>query len=408
MSLVTVDQGLSSASNLGVVIIAAHGLSASDFGRFSLILLIYAFALGPTRAVISLPALIFPEDADRRPWSVLGSALVLDLWAGVFCLALGAVLLLTESDMGPALLLLGALLPLLQLHDVARYLAIARAKPGGAILLDTTWLVLMAGAFILLWTSDRLSFFSFILAWGGTGALASALILFQYGLPGRRDLTLGWLRERWDLSWRSLVGNVTSTGGALVGASLISLVSSPVAVAAVRAALLLGRPSATVQAAVSSSTAADVARQVPDDARLRKHQRRAMAIAAAVALVNLVVLVALPDWLGTMILGNVWPLIDPLMLPIGLVVLAMAAQAGVRAALLGRRQMHVTMIADIVGAVLSIVSVVVGAMVADASGAVWGLVVGSALTSLCWWVAFEWYMRRARGLAPDPVGESLA
>lgn len=393
VSTVTIDQTVSSGSNLLVVILGAHALTPLDFGLFSLILLIYGFALAPTRAVISVPVLVHPEDADQRPWRVLGSASVLGLWVGAIFMVVGFVLYFTGSPMGVAALLPGPLLALLQLHDVGRYLAIARHTPGRALVLDLTWLVLMIGAYVAVLVLDLVSLSSLILVWGGSGSVAALWIFVHYGFPGRGDISLSWLKERWDFSWRSLVANMSTMGGALIGAVAVAFVSSAVAVAAVRAALLLGRPSATVQMSVSASTAADVARDEGGVRGLRRFQLRAMAISAVVALVNLAILVALPDWAGRIILGNIWPLIEPLMLAVGLAVVVAAAQSGVRAVLLGRRQIQTTMVADIAGAVLTIGSLTVGAVLDDAAGAVWGLVAGQALTVIFWWAAFLRYLR---------------
>jgi O-antigen/teichoic acid export membrane protein len=390
VALVTLDQGLSGASNLLVLVVAAHVLAPIDFGRFALILLIYAFSLSPTRAVISLPAVVHPEDADHRPWEVLGSALVLAVVGGTLSLMIGGGLVVAGSSMGPTALALGVLLPQLTLHDVARYLAIARSRPVGAILLDSTWLILMAGGFaatVVLDLADSL--LPLILVWGGSGAIASLWIFRQYGFPKRGDISLHWLRERWHFSGRNLVANLSANGGGLVAASLITLASSPIAVAAVRASQLLCGPMAAAQTAISTSIAADVAREgATHRTHLVRHQKRALTISVTLALVNLGVFVWLPGWAGKLLLGNVWPLLEPLMLAVGLTTVAMAVGSGIRAVLLGRRQIQLTMRADIAGAMLTIGAVVIGAVRWDAAGAVWGLVVGRALVTAVVWFAY--------------------
>ncbi|WP_460812419.1 MATE family efflux transporter [Nocardioides salsibiostraticola] len=400
-SLVTLDQALSSASNLLVVLVAAHVLAPADFGRFSLILLIYAFALGPTRAMISIPALVHPEDADGRTWAVLGSAVMLALAGGALCLLAGLALLLAGSSMGVPVMFLAAALPFLQVHDVARFISISRAMPGQAIVLDLIWLTLMVAAASAVGFFASFSLLPLLLVWGLSGAAASLWVL-TYGLPTAQDLTLGWLKERWNFSWRSLVGDLTASGGALLGASLMILVSSPVAVAAVRASLLLGRPASALQAAVSTSMTTDVARDQPEDRGLRRRQRRALMLTGTVALANLAVLLLLPDEIGARLLGNIWTLIDPLRLPIGLSIIAAALPSGVRAALLGRRQFKASMRADIVGSVLLVCGMVGGAVINDASGAVWGLVIGQLLTATFWWFSFEQHMRSPDKAATVP------
>lgn len=398
--LVTIDQALSSGSNVLLLIYVAHVVTPIDFGRFSVVMLVATLAQGLVRSLVSLPVLVHPEDADHRPRAVLGSAVLLAVAFDVVCLLAGALLWWGGSAFAVPTLALAAFLPLLQIHDLGRYLAIARGAPVQAIVLDALWIVLMVAAFVAVHFLAAPTLPLLILGWAGAGGLAALWILVQHGVLTRADLTLAWLRERWDFSWRTLVGNVSANAGALLSGVLMSLVSSPVAVAAVRAAILLGRPGAGVQLAVGASAAADIAREKPDDRGLLRHQRRAMAISALAAAVNLGVLLTLPDVVGRALLGEVWPLIEPLLLPAGLALLALAAQSGVRAALLGRREIRVAMVFDIAGTVVTVGSLVAGAALGDAAGAVWGLVVGQSLTTLLWWGAFLRYLRRPRRTAP--------
>ncbi|KAA1427477.1 oligosaccharide flippase family protein [Nocardioides antri] len=392
VSLTSVSQGLSSITNVAAVIAAAHSLTPANFGWFSLLLMVYTVGLGVLHALISVPAVAHPEEADAHPWRILGSALAVTMWGAGPCIAGAALAMALGSPIGTALMALAVSAPLLLLQSIGRYVAFARAQPRKAVALDALWLVLFAVALTVCLVQDWTGLFDITLAWAGTGALAALLLLVQYGWPSERP-SLAWLKMRWEFSWRSLVGNVSATGGALVGSIAVAFVSNPVAVAAVRASMLLRRPGQVIQSAISTSVANDVARQQPDAAGLKRHQRRAMALSSGAALLNLLVLIYLPDPVGRAILGAVWPLIDPLRLPVGLVVLALASQAGVRAALLGCRQIQTIMVAEIVGTVLTIVALVVGAAIADAEGAIWGLVVGTAGISLTWWIAFVRFLR---------------
>jgi O-antigen/teichoic acid export membrane protein len=385
-SLVTFDQGISSASNLLVLIWVAHALSPADFGRFSLVLFVWVFTQnGVVRSLVSSTVMVHPEDADERPRSVLGAAALLSLAVGVFCMVAGAGIWWAGSDIGPPLLLVGALMPLLGVQDVGRYLGIAESKAGRAVVLDTIWLVLLVGAFVGVDIVHDATLMWLVAAWAGSGAISGAWVFVQHGIPRARELSLDWLRQRWDFSWRSLVASSSSAAVALVGSSLMAIVSGPVAVAAVRAALLLERPSTTVQTAVATSAATDIARERSDNAGLLRHQRRTMVASIAVAVINMAVLLVIPDALGKILLGRVWDIVQPLLLVVGFHVAALAAQSGVRAALMGRRQIHAVMIVDILGTVLSIVGLVVGAALGDAQGAMWGGVVGQSITAAVWW-----------------------
>lgn len=394
MSAVTLDNIIFSVSSLLVFIWSAHVLDPADFGRFALVLLVFVFVQGSlVRSLVSWTVMVHPEDADSRPRAVLGSAVLLAVGAGVLCLVAGALLQLGDTGMGSSLLVVGALMPLLAVQEVGRFIAFAQAKPSRAIVIDVMWLVLTVVALTAIQLLDSMSLLWMVIGWGGTGAVAGLWVFAQQGWPRAHDLSLTWLKERWNFSWRSLVAASSSATVALIGAGLVAAVSGPLAVAAVRAALLLERPSTTVQMAVATSAGADIARQRPDNAGLLAHQRRAMLVSLVVAALNFGVLFLIPDALGELVLGDVWHLVTPLLLIIGLRVLVMAGQSGVRAALMGRRQISQVMKIDIAGTVLSIVGFVIGAYLGDAEGAYWGSLVGLSLTVAGWWWALISHLR---------------
>ena len=402
--LVTLDQAVSSASNLLVLIWVAHALSPADFGRFSLVFFIYMFTQnGLVRSLVSTTVVVHPEDADERVRSVVGTAVLLSLGVGASCAAAGALLWWGGSDLGPPVLLTGVLMPLLGVQDCGRYIGIAESRPGRAVVLDSIWLVLIVAAFAVVDLLHGETLMWLVACWAGSGAAAGLWVFVQHGVPRARELSLDWLRHRWDFGWRSLVASSSSGGVALIGSALITIVSGPLAVAAVRAALLLERPSTAVQVAVSTSAAADIAREHPDNAGLLRHQRRTMLVAILVAALNLAVLLLVPDSAGKLLLGDVWHLVDPLLVVVGLHVAATAAQSGVRAALMGRRQIKRVMAIDISGTVITIIGLVVGAAVADGKGAMWGAFIGQALLSVAWWVALVRHL--AEG---DPARASAA
>ena len=393
MSLVTVDQGLSSLSNLLVLVAVAHLLEPVDFGRFSLLFLVYALGQALVRSAVSVPVLVHTHDALERPQEALGAAILLGLAVSGLCVAAGGLMWWAADVMAASVLVLGACLPFLLLHDVGRYLAFARGKPGRAIELDLLWLLLTVGGFVLVIRQDAQELSWIVLAWAGSGAAASLWAFAQYGVPRGRALSMDWVRERWSFVWRSVVSNVAAQGIGLMGGALAAVVSSPVAVAVLRASLLVGRPSATVQAGVGASTAADVAREGPADGGARL-LRRALVVCWAVAVINLGVLYVLPDAVGTAILGGVWPLVEPLILPIGLFGVAAAVHTAVQAVLVGRHEMTRVLWLELSGACLAVVCVVVGAAVGDAAGALWGTLIGQSIASIAWWISFRRYLAR--------------
>jgi O-antigen/teichoic acid export membrane protein len=308
------------------------------------------------------------------------------------------------SALGTPLVVFGVALPLLLLHDVGRYIAIARQRPMGAVVIDTQWLVVMAGGLVALLVFDKSSLAWLVAAWAGSGAVAGLWVFAQCGLPGPGGF--GWLRDRWQFSWRSLVSGLAASGTLLVAAALMTVLSDATSVAAFRAATLLGAPSTAIQTAVSTSAAADIARERDDAAAVWGHIRRAMSISGVIGVLNLVVLVFLPDVLGRALLGAAWEIVKPLMLAVSLKVLLMAAQSGVRASLVGRRRIQVAMVTDMLSILLACVCMVIGADRGGAEGALWGMAVGTGVSTACWWVALWWADRhpeRSAVVAAQPA-----
>lgn len=388
LSIVTIDQILSSVSNVGALVWVAHALAPGDFGRFSLIAMVYTVAVVASRSLISTTALVHPEDADNHPRRILASAVMAGLIVGALCVAAGLFLHAGNSTFAGPMLALAIPLPLMMLQDVGRYLAIARQEPGRAVVLDSLWIALMAGAFVALAKLDGSTLTWLVLAWAGAGGIAGLWVFGQYGAPARGGFE--WLREHWGFSWRSMVSGITSSGIVLLMSALMTLFSSALAVAAFRAATLLSAPSTAIQLAVTISAAADIARERENERAVWHHIRRTITIAFIVGLLNLVVLLFLPDVVGKAMLGESWFLVKPLMLPVVLKVLLMAGQSGLRAALIGQRRITTTMVTDIVSMGLIGICMVAGAAIADVEGALWAMVVATVFSTGCWWVAMVW------------------
>jgi len=392
LGLITIDQVLSSLSNIGALIWVAHAFDPVDFGRFSLILMVYMVAQVAMRSLISTTVVVHPEEADDRPRTILASSVIVGLAAGALSLLAGLALLAMDSPLAWPVLALAVPMPLLMVHDVGRYLGIARREPRRAVVLDVVWIVLMGVSFgaALVLELDDLAWP--VLAWSWSGGVAALWVFVQYGAPGRDGLS--WVREHWAFSWRSLVAGVASSGITLLFASLMTLFSSALAVAAYRAATLLAAPSTAVQMAVSTAAATDIARDRDDESSYWTHVRRAILIAGGVGVLNLIVLVLLPDPIGWAVLGDSWDLVEPLMLAVSLKVLLMAGQSGLRAALVGRHRIQIAMVTDIVALLLIGVCMVLGAVLGDAEGALWAMAIGTGVSTACWWVAISWDARR--------------
>jgi O-antigen/teichoic acid export membrane protein len=151
-----VDQGLSSLTNFGVGVAAARTSTTAEFGAFSVAFATYLIGVGVVRALISeVYAVRYADDVDleapprqrypdvRGAW---GAALIVALLGSVACAVAGA---LSSGDLRASFFVLAVGLPILVLHDVARFICITRRDAFGAMLFDLAWVIAFGGGLIV-------------------------------------------------------------------------------------------------------------------------------------------------------------------------------------------------------------------------------------------------------------------
>ncbi len=402
---ITVDQAISSASNVLVSILAARTLGVSDFGWFGLVLITYVATQGAARALVGEPLLVRPAEAESRPGEAIGTGLVLSAGIAVLVVVAGLVTSIAQRDLGLGLVALGAFIPLIFLQDLGRYLAFATHRPGRALVLDLTWLGLLVVAVGAVLVSGSESLVLFVIAWAGSGAVAGLLTPLPYR-HSRIRLGLGWLRETWPFSWRYALSFAAMQGASLGASVAIVAIAGSRALGAVRGALLLLGPFTQFQAAAIAAGVAEVSRMQAGAAAVARHVRRTTTLTAGVALVNAVVLLLLPDVLGRFVLGATWEPTERLLWPACVQMVMLGLISGVRSALLGLKVVRTTTTLDIVGTAITLGLTVVGAFVNGSLGAFWFLAAGQAIVAIMWWATYLGRARPAgdvRPTGPQPV-----
>lgn len=387
LSTITVDQVLSGGSNLLVAVLAAHALTVAHFGLFGIAFLIFVLAQAITRALVCEPLLIHPEESETRSGDVIGTASVLGVAVGLMVAGSGLIARWWHADLGTALLVLAACMPLLVLHDLGRYLGFARHRPGDALALDVTWLLLLIASAGLVIASDNPSIVTFLMAWAGSGALAGLLTLWQHRGRSLRP-HLGWLRETWTLAWRYLVSNFFNQGSALAASLIVAGLANAVALGALRGAQLLTRPFMTFYIAATAAGVAELSRAVPRTSDYSRHVRRTTVLTTGVALVNMGLLLAVPDALGRIAIGDTWQAAKPLLLPAGVQIVFIGMLSGVRAGLLGMRAIRTVMWLDVTTNVSILLLTTGGLLVGDVVTAYWALAIGQGVITAGFWIAY--------------------
>jgi O-antigen/teichoic acid export membrane protein len=387
LTTIALDQIVSGASNLGVSVLAAHALGLHTFGLWEIAFLVFVLVQSVSRALVCEPVLVHPQEAEERPGDVIGTAAALGVAQGALVASAGCLALVWDAGLGRALLLLALFMPLLVLQDLGRYLSFVRHEPVRALVLDLTWLGLVVVSMTAVLGSGRATLGWFALAWAGSGA-AAGLITVWYHRSASWRLELGWLRETWHLTRRYLVSGVFGTGGALAVTLLVAGLAGAAALGAVRGAQLLTRPFLTVYAAVSSAGVSELSRVAAMDPEHRQHVRRTTLVATGAAVLTLAALVAMPDALGRLAIGEVWAAAEPLLAPAALQVVFIGAAAGSRAGLLGVRQTAVVMWLDLVVGALLLVAITGGLLVGDVRTGYWCLALAQGVGMLLTWAAY--------------------
>jgi O-antigen/teichoic acid export membrane protein len=398
LRIITIDQAIAGASNVLIAVLAAHLLGVASFGLFGIVFLVYVMAQGVSRALIGDPLLVHPEEARDRRGEVIGTGCLLGLCLAALIAATGAAVALVDGQLGGALVVLAACLPLLVIQDLGRYLGFAMQRPGDAVMLDVTWLLLLLGAVGVLFATDTRTLAWFIAAWGVTGALSGLLVFVQHRSSGLH-VSLTWLRFTWGFSWRYLISYVSTQGAALGVLSGVGAIAGKRALGGLQGAVLLVRPFMTFQAASIAAAIGEITRAPSGSGHVHGHAARTSVLATAIAAANALVILLLPDSLGEAVLGDAWDAAEPLLLPVGVQIVFLGVMTGARAGLLGVRGIRKAMVIDVISTVMVLGATISGAAIDGVEGALWAVAFVHGLTSIVWWMVF---LARERGRESAP------
>ncbi len=395
------DQSFSSLTNFGLSFLVVRTVTLADSGAFSLALAAYYFAVSVSRAYPMDPLVIrygrAPEAAFRRAASAAtGTALGAGVVAGCLLLACG---LLIGDGLGVVFVGLGITLPGLLLQDAWRSVFFAAGRGRSAFINDAVWACFEFPALAVVIASGDRSIAWPVLAWGGGATVAAVFGVWQSGVVPRPDRALGWWREQIDIGPRFLLEAMGRlTAGQLVAYG-VGAVSGLAALGALRAGQLLLAPVQVFFMGINIVS-------VPEGVRALGHSVNRLDRAAAVMSLGLSAAIvawagfvlAIPDDVGTVLLKTSWLPAHALVLPLAIgslgYMLTAGPSMGLRALAAARRSLRVTLFASIV----SLADAVVGALVAGASGAAWGLAAASFIGAAAFLRAYlvEAHLYRSR------------
>lgn len=371
------DQLVASSTNALLSIVVARSVNAFEFGAFALAFLVFAFAVGLVRALVTDPLLIAhsgDEPAARRTAcaQAAGASLVLGGLAGALCLA-GAVL--APEAPGRVLLVLAVVLPGLLLQDAWRRAFFAIGRPDATFVNDLVWSVLQLSCVMLLLRAGQPEVPPLVLVWGLSGALAAILGCLQIGRVPRPVQGMRWLWEQRTLGGRLGMDFLISQGVFTVALAVISATAGLTVVGAIRAAQVLLAPVQVMLLAVSSLALPLLATARAAPPRFRRLLRSVTTGAAGCTVLYCIPLLVVPDSVGWRLMGASWggassvlPLLSAQML---LIAVATGPSLGLKALARASALLRVSLIQ----APILLVASVAGAELAGAPGAALGFVV---------------------------------
>ncbi|MFE2941774.1 hypothetical protein ACFXKG_22370 [Streptomyces sp. NPDC059255] len=397
------DQAASSLTNFVVGIYVARSLGLAAFGVFSLAWVTYGVVLSVSRGLATDPLVVRFSGVPEASWRGAvarssGTALGVGAAIGGVCLVIGPVV---GGAVGSAFACLGVMLPGLLLQDAWRYAFFAAGTGRKAFVNDLVWGVALVPAMVVAARVGSVA--AFVLAWGGSAAVAAAYGCLQSGIRPRPAGARAWVRDHRDLGYRYLVENTCVSGASQLRAYGLGAIVGVGAVGVVRGAELLLGPFLALLMGLSLVTVAEAARVV----RRAPHRLGTFCLLlggtqAAAALLWGAALLLVPDRAGEFVLGGVWPAASELIVPATLGVagagLGTGAAAGLRALGAARRSLRCQLFASAcyVGGGLG------GAAVAGTLGSAWGVAAATLCGSVVWWLQLRSALRERH---PHPIRE---
>ena len=383
------DQALSSLTNFALGLIVARSVSTEALGAFALAFASYAVVLNVARALGSQPLVVRFSGSPDEAWrsaarASTAVAVVTGLTGGLAC---ACVALVAGGDLRDAFAALSISLVGLMLQDAWRFIFFAAGRGRDAFINDGVWAITMIP--LMLAAAATTSLFWLTLGWGVAATVAGLAGIAQARVVPHLPSVVGWWRAQRALGVRFLAESMIGVLAIQAVLYLLGVIAGLAAVGALRAAqLILGPTNILIQGvqlvAVPEAVGA-----------LRRGVRQLTAFVLGVGAVLMALVgvfglfvIALPDAIGVAILGDNWLAAKPVLVPVALGNIAVAAgtatYVGLRALAAATRSLRAT----IVGAIFTVTLGTIGAWNGGAVGAAWGLSAALVLGLVAWLVEY--------------------
>ena len=302
-----IDQVFSSLSN-GLILYAVAAVSAPGyFGLISIQLTLLAAAIGCLRGALGTSLLLMGgqqvgEIRREGSFAVTAALIVSPALAG-------ALWVVDRGATGIPTLIIAIATPLVLVQDVLRFVVIAEGRPHVAMIWDGVWFL---GSFALLvCTWLKWEFVDANVLLGGWAALALASLL---GLGFSSRIVPGisgfarWVRTDWPHRLRYGIDSGLDQLAIFAILALVAVLVSPVVTAALRGATAILAPISMLTSSLPLVLIPHAARTGSTPKQVWRALTPISVVTSAVAMLAGLVVWALPDSIGTLLLGDTFDL----------------------------------------------------------------------------------------------------
>jgi len=378
------SQGVTSLSNLVMMLAVAGALPAREFGLFALVQTVGLVVEGVLRAAFGETMAVADSGTAPRRAGIVDMALLPA--AAMAAVAVPAALVVGAGRLELLCVALALGLVPRVLADTLRHVAFAARTPAVAVVIDVVWLAvqLVAMAVAVPFGLQRAT--AAVMAWG-VGAAAASLV----GLRALHiDPSVGSWRDGWAwlvvnrrLSWAYTVEFLVLSASTQAVLIPVALLSNSETVAALRGAQLAFGLVTTLTLGLRSALTPHAVALVQRgrSAALDRLAVGTSAGAVAVGLFVTVCLWVLPDGPGRSLFGETWPLVAAVAVPFGVARAIFSGSIGPLIVLRARALTRAGVRLRTLTAVLWSSAMLVGAAIGGARLASW-LSVGAATAAL--------------------------
>ncbi|MDQ1481151.1 MAG: hypothetical protein QOI44_2012 [Actinomycetota bacterium] len=380
-----VDQGLSSATNLGLSVLAGRFLGASGLGVSFLGFVACLLTLSLVRGFVTSPFVVATSMLDQHERDeATRRCITLVVAAGFGASALMALVGLVVPDpLGQSLVVFAPCAAAVVIQDLWRSTLFRDQCGSAAAFNDGVWAAVMLALVAVVWWHP--SEWTVALAWGGGAAAAAIVGFWQLDL---RPTSFGasvqwWKRELRRLgSWMAMESVIIAVGGQATIIILASLLSAG-ELGGLRVVQVVFAPMTLIGEALHYPGVPIMTRALASTlAEARKWATRLGLGALGLIALYLAVVAPLSGQILARVFGPEFEQFKNLILPTALAQLLWALSIGFLILLKADRRVHATVACMVTNTIVTITATPILASRYGVLGAAWGLALGTATGSI--------------------------